>query len=169
MSDNVYSKPEFSFTGKHMLASMLCFFGVIIAVNFYMASLASQSWTGLIVKNSYVASQEYNGELQKAAEQKTRGWKSSVSYAAGTLVLTLRNQNNNVLTFDNVIAEIGRPAFEQADKALQFTPLATGSNKIAIHLEQGVWALKIKGNVAGETYRRDLRIEVDASGKGKLL
>ena len=169
MSGDAYLKPEFRFTGKHMLASMLCFFGVIIAVNFYMASLASKSWTGLIVKNSYVASQEYNSELQKAADQQNRGWKSSVSYGAGTLVLTLRNQNNNVLTFDNVIAEIGRPAFEQSDKALQFVPLATGSNKIAIHLEQGIWALKIKGNVAGEPYRRDLRIEVDGSGKGKIL
>lgn len=169
MSDNVYSKSEFRFTGKHMLVSMLCFFGVIVAVNFFMATLASKSWTGLIVKNSYVSSQEYNSELQKAADQNNRGWKSSVSYAAGTLVLTLRNHNNNIITFDKVIAEIGRPAFEHKDKALQFMPLATGSNKIAIHLEPGIWALKIKGNVAGKAYRRDLRINVDSGGKGKIL
>ena len=169
MSDDVYSKPEFRFTGKHMLVSMLCFFGVIISVNFFMATLASKSWTGLIVKNSYVASQEYNGELQKAADQKDRGWKSNVSYAAGTLVLVLRNENNNILSFDKVVAEIGRPAFEQKDKTLQFMPVATGSNKIAIHLEPGIWALKITGTVAGETYRRDLRISVSQNDKGEIL
>ena len=39
---------------------MLAFFGVIIAVNVVMATLASTSWTGLVVENSYVASQEFN-------------------------------------------------------------------------------------------------------------
>ena len=47
----------FRFTGFHMLACMIVFFGVIVAVNLTMATLASQSWTGLVVKNSYVASQ----------------------------------------------------------------------------------------------------------------
>lgn len=169
MSDATHLKPEFQFTGKHMVICMLAFFGVIIAVNMYMATLASKSWTGLIVKNSYVASQKYNGELQKAAEQNSRGWKSSVSYAAGTLVLTLRDENDKVLIFDNVGVEIGRPAFEQKDQNLQFMPLSTGSNKIAIHLEKGIWALKIKGQVAGKEYRRDVRIHVDSHDKGKIL
>ena len=48
------------FTGRHMLAIMLAFFGTIIAVNLVMAIFASRSWTGLVVKNSYVASQEFN-------------------------------------------------------------------------------------------------------------
>jgi nitrogen fixation protein FixH len=169
MSKTANLKPGFRFTGKHMMASMICFFGVIILVNFFMATLASKSWTGLIVKNSYVASQEYNDELKKAADQKSRGWKSRVSYAAGSLVLTLRNENNNILTFDKVVAEIGRPVFEQEDQTLQFMPLASGGNEIAIHLEPGIWALKIKGDVAGITYRRDLRIDVDSSGTGKTL
>lgn len=169
MNDVVNSKSEFRFTGKHMIASMVCFFGVIIAVNLYMATLASKSWTGLIVKNSYVASQEFNGELKKAAEQKNWGWHSTINYAAGTLVLTLRDEDKNIITFDKVVAEIGRPAFEQSDKVIEFMPIASGSNKIMIHLKEGVWALKIRGTAAGKTYRRDLRISVDSGDKGRIL
>ncbi|RWK14298.1 FixH family protein, partial [Mesorhizobium sp.] len=48
------------FTGRHMLAIILAFFGVVIAVNLTMATLANTSWTGLVVENTYVASQQFN-------------------------------------------------------------------------------------------------------------
>ena len=51
------------FTGRHMAIIMVAFFGVIIAVNLTMATLASRSWTGLVVKNSYVESQKFNSVL----------------------------------------------------------------------------------------------------------
>ena len=47
------------FTGKHMLLLAVGFFGVIISVNVLMAVLSATSWTGLVVQNSYVASQEF--------------------------------------------------------------------------------------------------------------
>ena len=57
---NTRERKPAEFTGRHMLAIMLAFFGVIIAVNLVMATLASKSWTGLVVKNTYVASQQFN-------------------------------------------------------------------------------------------------------------
>ena len=54
------------FTGKHMLAIMIAFFGVVFAVNFTMVYFSRHSWTGLVVENSYVASQEFN---EKTAAQ----------------------------------------------------------------------------------------------------
>ncbi len=59
------------FTGRHMLFAMLAFFGVIIAVNLTMAVFATKSWTGLVVKNSYVASQAFNRELEQAKVQES--------------------------------------------------------------------------------------------------
>ena len=53
------------FTGGHMLAVMVVFFGVVISVNVFLAVVANTSWTGFVVENSYVASQEFN---HKAAE-----------------------------------------------------------------------------------------------------
>lgn len=53
-----------AFTGRHMLATILTFFGVVIAVNLTMATLASTSWTGLVVENTYVASQQFNRKAE---------------------------------------------------------------------------------------------------------
>ena len=61
------------FTGRHMLAAMLAFFGVIIAVNITMAVFAQTSWTGFVVRNSYVASQEFNGKVAAARAQAALG------------------------------------------------------------------------------------------------
>ena len=48
------------FTGRRMLAIMVAFFATIIAVNGTMLSLAVGSFRGLVVENSYVASQRFN-------------------------------------------------------------------------------------------------------------
>jgi len=86
--------------GKHVLIGFLMFFGVIIAVNFTMARLASTSL------------------------------KSSVSYGAHTLVLSLYDADGNILIADALQADIGRPAFEQEDKVLDFMLDKNGIGKI---------------------------------------
>lgn len=64
------------FTGWHMTAILLAFFGVIVAVNFTMAAFATRTFGGVVVENSYVASQKYNGWLKAAREQESLGWKA---------------------------------------------------------------------------------------------
>ena len=64
------------FTGRHMLFSMIGGFGIIMAVNFYMASLATSGFGGVIVENTYVASQKFNGWLDEAEKQQSLGWEA---------------------------------------------------------------------------------------------
>jgi nitrogen fixation protein FixH len=67
------------FTGRHMLASMLGFFGLVIAVNFTMAWFASSTFGGTVVDNSYVASQRFNGWLKASRAQERLGWAPALS------------------------------------------------------------------------------------------
>lgn len=67
------------FTGRHMTAILIVFFGVVITVNFTMASLAISSFGGTVVDNSYVASQNYNRWLANAAVQDKLGWKEAIT------------------------------------------------------------------------------------------
>ena len=62
-------------TGRHVAIIFVAFFGTVIAVNLVMASLASATFGGLVVENSYVASQKYNGWLDAARKQDRLGWK----------------------------------------------------------------------------------------------
>jgi nitrogen fixation protein FixH len=62
------------FTGWHMTAILVGFFGIVISVNVYMARTAVGTFGGTVVENSYVASQKFNSWLDKAAAQKALGW-----------------------------------------------------------------------------------------------
>lgn len=62
------------FTGWHFTAIIVAFFGVVIAVNLTMAVFATRTFGGVVVKNSYVASQKYNGWLAAARRQQKLAW-----------------------------------------------------------------------------------------------
>ncbi len=67
------------FTGRHMAIVMVTFFAIVVAVNIGMARVASSSFGGTVVDNSYVASQKFNGWLQAARDQRALGWRVAVS------------------------------------------------------------------------------------------
>lgn len=62
------------FTGRHMTRILVAGFGVVIAVNLVMARLAVSTFGGVVVENSYVASQEFNRWLDEADQARTLGW-----------------------------------------------------------------------------------------------
>lgn len=62
------------FTGRHAAMIIVAFFAVVVSVNLVMARLASQTFGGVVVENSYVASQQYNRWLNEAAREKALGW-----------------------------------------------------------------------------------------------
>lgn len=161
-------KPNFIFTGKHMAAIMLTFFGIIIAVNFGMAYMASHSWTGLVVKNSYVASQKFNAKLDAAKSQKQAGWNSKISYQSGVMHISLKGIDGNMLVLENAKLEFGRPAFEQQDQSISLRSTKGGMLEAIIKLKPGEWYLRILGSIDTIPYRRDARLLVDEDLNGVL-
>lgn len=159
---------SFTFKGRHMLALMIAFFGIVITVNVTMAVLANSYWTGLVVKNSYVASQGFNADLANADMQRKLGLSSEISYHNGLLEFTLVDSEGVSLVAEDLKAEIGRPAFEQADRTLAFKSGPSGRYTIPLTLQPGVWILRIHGETGGVRYRRDARLSVDNSGKGTV-
>ena len=75
------------FTGWHMTGILVAFFGVVVSVNVFMARAAISTFGGTVVDNSYVASQKFNGWLDKAEAQKALGWTVSARLNANRLVL----------------------------------------------------------------------------------
>ena len=62
------------FTGWHFTAIITAFFGVVITVNLTMAVFATRTFGGVVVENSYVASQKYNDWLEAAKRQQQLAW-----------------------------------------------------------------------------------------------
>ncbi|MGI9402622.1 MAG: FixH family protein [Rhizobiaceae bacterium] len=156
------------FTGRHMLAIMIAFFGVIIAVNITMAWFASNSWTGLVVKNSYVASQHFNDELAAAREQHGRGWKSEIGFESNRLSLKLVDENDSPVVLDELKVVAGRPATEINDQTIGFDYVGGGLWIAEANLGHGLWKLDITGNKDNAPFRLDARMYVSQSGQGRL-
>ncbi|PNU03860.1 FixH family protein [Novosphingobium guangzhouense] len=75
------------FNGRHMTAILVAGFGVVVAVNVTMATLASTTFGGIVVENSYVASQDFNRWLDEAAKEKALGWTLDARRGAGGRVM----------------------------------------------------------------------------------
>jgi len=159
------SKPQRTFTGQHMLIAMLLFFGVIVSVNMTMAVMAGRTWTGLVVKNSYVESQKYNDRLSQAKAQRAQGWRSSLIYRDDRLIFEMQDRTGDPVTLENAQLFYGRPAFEQADQIIPLTATSPGQYFANITLKPGEWILRISGTISGHPYRRDSRIRVSSRSR----
>jgi nitrogen fixation protein FixH len=126
-----------------MLAAMVAFFGAIIAVNLTMAVFAMNSWTGLVVKNSYVASQEFNANARAAREQAALGWLGELAYGKGELRYRLTSASGAVVAATEVEAALGRPAYEADDTTIGLSPTDDGSFGGEIALADGQWIVRV--------------------------
>lgn len=159
MIQRIFSPKEF--TGWHMLAILGLFFGTIISVNLLMAWHATHSWTGLVVKSSYVASQHFNEETAAKRAQLAMGWKAVPEYRPGELDIYLTDARARPLPGAIITARVGRPAFERDDRMVQFAETEDGTYRGKTELAPGVWIadLTVTG-AAGDLWTRTLRFEV---------
>lgn len=129
-----------TFTGKHMAAVFVGGFGVVIAVNLVMATYAVGSFHGTVVDNSYVASQKYNGWLERAEASKALGWQAVPERRADgrVVVETLMVPQGATLT-----AAAERPLGAREETALAFTPEGGGRWVSDTPLAPGRWRLRM--------------------------
>lgn len=153
------------FTGRHMLIVMVAFFGVVIAVNAALAYFAAESWTGLLARNGYVASQDYNRVLADARRQAELGWRSRIEAGRDGLVLTVTGGAGEALTGLDVTARIERPTHADEDRAVTLRPLGAGRYGADLALAPGAWTVRVAArNRAGEIYRRIFDVRVAKGG-----
>ena len=143
------TKTEREFTGRHMLIIVLLFFGTIISVNVFMATMAIQSWTGLVVKNSYVASQQFNEKLAQSRTQAELHLKVNLTYEAGSLQFMLADEQGTPIVLEDVQITLTRPIGVQLDRTLELAPVETGY-AIAEELPTGVWNVVIHALMPGQ-------------------
>jgi nitrogen fixation protein FixH len=129
------------FTGRHMLLVTVSFFAVVVGVNVFMAYLASRTWTGLVVDNSYVASQEFQKKADAARQQDAAGWSMSVAYADGSLVVRLLALGEP-MALTGVSAFVRRPVGGHDDVTVLLQPHA-GGYEGSVSLDTGVWDVTV--------------------------
>lgn len=145
-------KTNGQFTGKHMAGVLVVGFGIVVAVNFTMASLAVGGFHGVLVENSYVASQNFNDWLEEARAERALGWEAEASRdAAGYVTLA----TSAVPDGARITAELRRPlgAHEFAD--LVFTPDGKGRYRSTVPVAAGRWTMRLHIHADGRDWAEE--------------
>lgn len=127
------------FSGYHMLALTVSFFGVVITVNMVMATFAAQTFGGTVVDNSYVASQAFNHWLDEAHAQQALGWRLTAEREGRYAVINLEGAPGA-----HVAATAVHPLGRLPNETLHFVPISGGRYRSAETLPNGRWRLEIE-------------------------
>ena len=128
------------FTGKHMAAVLVGGFAIVVAVNFTMASLATHGFSGVVVENSYVASQKYNGWLEEAARQEATGWDLEAARGDdGHIVVEALGAPSTA----SLSGEARHPLGHRVDRTLAFVRGEDGRFVSAEPIDAGRWTLRL--------------------------
>lgn len=116
-------------TGRHVLFSLLGFFGLIIGVNAVMITAALQSFSGETIEKAYVKGLNYNDEAAARAEQAERGWTGALETVrrdgSAAVTIAIRTKDGAPVTGLSAAATLRHPvraAFDQTTLLSEIRP-----------------------------------------------
>jgi nitrogen fixation protein FixH len=166
MMSKVQQQKGFVFTGWHMFGVMVLFFGTIISVNLVMAWNASNSWSGLVVQNTYVASQQFNTKVAQAEALAASGIEGVLEIEGEAVTYRLADATGTVIPADEVVAVFKRPVDERKDFRVEFEVLAPGVFVARQSIPAGQWIIDIASKRDGErVFHQTIRTVVKGGGK----
>lgn len=149
--------------GRHVLAICVGAFGVIIAVNVFMAVQAVRTFPGLEVANGYVASQSFDAD-RKA--QEALGWTVTPDYAGGKLRVMVTDAEGLPAMVRTLDVLVGRTTEAKDDMVPVFTRVA-GVWQADVALARGKWMLKVEAEAPdGTKFRQRLDLFVQDQVQG---
>ena len=138
MTTQASSKP---FTGRKMAAILIVGFGIVVAVNFTMASLATSGFHGMVVENSYVASQNFNDWLEEAEASRALGWEATAERGEDGFV-TIRTSDAPQGAV--VSAELRRPIGVDDRLELAFQSTGPDTYRSTAPVDTGRWTVRLR-------------------------
>ncbi|MBH5321791.1 FixH family protein [Aurantiacibacter sediminis] len=142
------------FTGKKMTAVMVGGFAVVIAVNLTMATFATRGFSGTVVDNSYVASQNFNSWLDAADAQEALGWDAQSSRSDGNLLVQTSGLPEGAI----VTAQARRPLGDPEAQSFSFDAGPDGAFVSTETLPEGRWIVRLTITAGAESWVAEQRI-----------
>jgi nitrogen fixation protein FixH len=152
-------------TGKKVLLIAVAAFGVILAANLAMLFAATGTFPGLVVKNSYVASQGWD---RKTAAQRALGWEAAAEYSAGdqggALQVIMTGQDGAPVRGLDVAVVVGKVTSAREDTRLELTE-GPGGYGAPLTLAPGRWRIDITGTDGlGNSFEATAHLQVKEPG-----
>ena len=141
------TRRPFEVRGWHVLATLLGFFAIVIAVNVGFAVIAVRSFPGEDVRRSYLQGLAYNDTIAARRAQAALGWNARARIegeaAAASIVVELRSRTDEPINSATVTGDLRWPTDARRDRALEFKRVGEGRYRaLAGALPQGRWQLR---------------------------
>jgi nitrogen fixation protein FixH len=140
-------------TGRAVLAIFGGAFAVILTANLTLAWYAVGTFPGLVVRNSYIASQGFDRDR---AAQQALGWTLTPGYDGQAVTLAFTDAAGRPVDPAALDVTIGRPASDGDDMRLAFAA-ARGVWRAPVALAPGQWLLAVQAEAADGTAFRQHR------------
>lgn len=140
-------------TGRRVLVIALAAFTIMLIPNIVLSVLAVRTFSGLVVPNSYVASQSFDRDR---AAQQALGWQVDLAFADGVLRLDIVDAEGATVRPARLAVTAGRPTTTRADMALALEETPHGY-AAAAPLGPGHWRVEIQAAAADRTAFRQSR------------
>jgi len=154
IEDSDYQPKGRPLTGRKVLAMLAGFFGVMLAVNFYMAREAVLTHPGLDIAHPYDAGVAYNKEIAAAKAQEALGWSVGLSRsgqgAATALTVTVKDKDGQPVNGLEAALHFVYPATSRLDKTVPAAEIADGVYAGAAELRPGHWDVDVDLKRNGE-------------------
>jgi nitrogen fixation protein FixH len=137
-------------TGRHVLAWIGAFFGVMFAANITLIYFALHTLHGSELENPYDASQAFNKRIAEARAQDKRGWTANVmTRAEGSgerVMVEFRDRNGAPISDLEVTARFQHPFDAAQDRQATLASDGQDYEGIASPVAPGRWTLVIEAS-----------------------
>ncbi len=145
-------------TGRMVALIAAGAFVFMLIPNVVLTVFAVDTFSGLVVPNSYVASQSFDRDR---AAQLALGWTVAVAHEDGVVRLSIADADGHAVRPPELVATVGRPTTARDDRVLDLEETPTGYAAAVAGLAPGVWRVEIVATAADGTrfhQNRDLPV-----------
>jgi nitrogen fixation protein FixH len=140
-------------TGRRVALIAGTLFALVFAPNIVLAVLAVKTFSGLVVPNSYVASQQFD---RARDAQSALGWKVDLIHETDRLALAFTDSFGNTVRPEGLSVTLGRPTTTRNDTTVILEP-TPGDFAGSAPLAPGRWRVEIAATAADGTAFRQSR------------
>lgn len=145
--------------GRGVLVIAVVAFLVMLAPNVILAVTATRTFSGVVVEDSYVASQDFD---RLKAAQVALGWTVRLEHEADVLRVDITDAGGRVVRPASLDVTMGRPTTTREDRAVEMHETPAGFAGEA-PMAPGHWRVEIAAIAAnGTPFRQSRDVWVDA-------
>lgn len=136
--------------GRHVLYSLIAFFGVIFAVNGVFLYSALKTNTGVVANEPYRKGLAYNERIAADERQKALGWQEQTSLASdGRVSVVIKGADGKPVSGLYMDATLGRPSTTAGEQKLKLAEVEPGVYAAASKaVEAGTWLFAVEARRA---------------------